>query len=194
MTKNEKKVVIDNLTAKLTEYPHFYLTDIANLNAEQTAALRRKCFESNVTLMVVKNTLLRKALENVEKADEELVKVLEGSTSVMFTETGKTPAVLIKEFRKKSDKPVLKAAYVEGCVYVGDDQIDSLCNIKSREELIGDIVALLQSPAKNVISALQSNAGQKIAGIVKTLEERNNKSRTKTIKTNLIKSIPLWQM
>ena len=124
--------------------------------------------------MVVKNTLLRKALENVEKADEELVKVLEGSTSVMFTETGKTPAVLIKEFRKKSDKPVLKAAYVEGCVYVGDDQIESLCNIKSREELIGDIVALLQSPAKNVISALQSNAGQKIAGIVKTLEERNN--------------------
>lgn len=174
MTKNEKKVVIDNLTAKLTEYPHFYLTDIANLNAEQTAALRRKCFESNVTLMVVKNTLLRKALENVEKADEELVKVLEGSTSVMFTETGKTPAVLIKEFRKKSEKPVLKAAYVEGCVYVGDDQLDSLCNIKSREELIGDIVALLQSPAKNVISALQANAGQKIAGIVKTLEERNN--------------------
>ena len=174
MTKNEKKVVIDNLTAKLTEHPHFYLTDIANLNAEQTAALRRKCFESNVTLMVVKNTLLRKALENVEKADEELVKVLEGSTSVMFTETGKTPAVLIKEFRKKSEKPVLKAAYVEGCVYVGDDQLESLCNIKSREELIGDIVALLQSPAKNVISALQSNAGQKIAGIVKTLEERNN--------------------
>ena len=173
MTREEKLAVINGLAEQLTAYPHFYITNIEALNAEQTAKLRRKCFESNVTLMVVKNTLLRKALENVEKADEELVKVLEGSTSVMFTETGKTPAVLIKEFRKKSEKPVLKAAYVEGCVYVGDDQLESLCNIKSREELIGDIVALLQSPAKNVISALQSNAGQKIAGIVKALEERN---------------------
>lgn len=173
MTKDEKKVVIDNLTAKLNEYPHFYLTDIADLNAEQTASLRRKCFESGIQLMVVKNTLLCKALEKVEKADADLVKVLSGSTSIMFTETGKAPAVLIKEFRKKSDKPVLKAAYVEECVYVGDNMLDDLCNIKSREELIGDIVALLQSPAKNVISALQASAGQKIAGLVKTLEERN---------------------
>ena len=173
MTREEKALVIENLEGQLNAYPHFYITDIEALNAEQTAALRRKCFENNIKLVVVKNTLLNKALENVDKADADLVKVLEGPTSVMFTETGKAPAVLIKEFRKQSDKPVLKAAYVEGCVYVGDNQIETLCNIKSREELIGDIIALLQSPAKNVISALQANAGQKIAGIVKALEERN---------------------
>ena len=130
--------------------------------------------ESDVKLVVVKNTLLGKALEKVEKADADLVKVLEGPTSIMFTNVAKAPAVLIKEFRKKSEKPVLKAAFAEGCVYVGDDQLDALCNIKSKEELIADIVALLQSPAKNVISALQANAGQKIAGLVKTLESRNN--------------------
>ena len=174
MTREEKAVVINNLVEQLNAYPHFYITNIEALNAEQTASLRRKCFESNIKLVVVKNTLLGKALESVEKADADLVKVLEGSTSVMFAETGKAPAVLIKEFRKKNDKPILKAAYVEGCVYVGDDQLETLSNIKSREELIGDIVGLLQSPAKNVISALQGNAGQKIAGIVKTLEERNN--------------------
>ena len=174
MTREEKAVVINNLVEQLNAYPHFYITNIEALNAEQTASLRRKCFESNIKLVVVKNTLLGKALESVDKADADLVKVLEGSTSVMFTETGKAPAVLIKEFRKKNDKPILKAAYVEGCVYVGDDQLETLSNIKSREELIGDIVGLLQSPAKNVISALQGNAGQKIAGIVKTLEERNN--------------------
>ncbi len=174
MTKEEKLVVIDSLAAQLNEYPHFYITNIESLNAEQTAALRRKCFESNVKLVVVKNTLLTKALEKVEKAETDLVNVLEGSTSIMFTEVAKAPAQLIKEFRKKSDKPVLKAAFVEGCVYVGDNQLAALCNIKSREELIGDIVALLQSPAKNVIAAMQANAGQKIAGLVKTLETRNN--------------------
>ncbi len=174
MTKEEKLVVINNLAEQLNAYPHFYVTNIEALNAEQTAKLRRKCFESDIKLVVVKNTLFTKALEKVEKAEAELVNVLEGSTSVMFTNTGKAPAVLIKEFRKSCDKPLIKAAYVEGCVYVGDNQLDTLCNIKSREELIGDIVALLQSPAKNVISALQANAGQKIAGLVKTLEERNN--------------------
>jgi len=173
MTKEEKALVIESLAEQLSEYPHFYITNIEALNAEQTASLRRKCFESGIKLVVVKNTLLGKALERVDKADADLVNVLEGSTSVMFAQTGKAPAVLIKEFRKKSDKPVLKAAYVEGCVYVGDDNLDALCNIKSREELIGDIVALLQSPAKNVISALQGNAGHKIAGLVKTLESRN---------------------
>lgn len=174
MTKEEKLVVIDNLAEQLEAYPHFYITNIESLNAGQTATLRRKCFESDVKLVVVKNTLLCKALEKVEKADADLIKVLEGSTSVMFTNVAKAPAVLIKEFRKKSDKPVLKAAYAEGCVYVGDNQLETLCNIKSKEELIGDIISLLQSPAKNVISALQGNAGQKIAGIVKTLETRNN--------------------
>lgn len=174
MTKEEKLVIINNLTEQLQAYPHFYITNIESLNAGKTAVLRRKCFESNIKLVVAKNTLLIKALEKVEKADADLVKVLEGSTSVMFTDVAKAPALLIKEFRKKSDKPVLKAAFVEGCVYVGDNQIEALCNVKSREELIGDIVALLQSPAKNVISALQGSAGQKIAGIVKTLETRNN--------------------
>ena len=170
MTKEEKLVVIDSLAEQLRTYPHFYITDIEALNAEQTASLRRKCFEKEIKLVVVKNTLLTKALEKVEKADAELVKVLEGPTSVMFANVAKAPAALIKEFRKGSDKPVLKAA----CVYVGDNQIDALCNIKSKEELIGDIITLLQSPAKNVISALQAGAGQKIAGIVKTLESRNN--------------------
>ena len=174
MTREEKLAVINGLAEQLNAYPHFYITNIEALNAEQTASLRRKCFENGVKLVVVKNTLLTKALEKVEKADADLVSVLEGSTSVMFTETGKAPAVLIKEFRKSCDKPVLKAAYVEGCVYVGDNQLDALCNIKSREELIGDIVSLLQSPAKNVISALQGSAVQKIAGLVKALEERNN--------------------
>ena len=174
MTKEEKLVVINSLAEQLNAYPHFYVTNIEALNAEQTAKLRRKCFESDIKLVVVKNTLFTKALEKVEKAEADLVNVLEGSTSVMFTNTGKAPAVLIKEFRKSCDKPLIKAAYVEGCVYVGDNQLETLCNIKSREELIGDIVALLQSPAKNVISALQANAGQKIAGLVKTLEERNN--------------------
>ncbi len=174
MTKEEKVLVINDIAAKLGEYPHFYLADIEALNAEQTASLRRKCFDNDVKLVVVKNTLLGKALEKAEKADDELLKVLEGHTSIMFATTGKAPAVLIKEFRKNCDKPVLKAACVEGCLYIGDNQLDTLCNIKSREELIGDIVSLLQSPAKNVISALQSNAGHKIAGLVKTLEERNN--------------------
>ncbi len=174
MTKEEKLVVINAIAEQLQAYPHFYIADIEALNAEQTAALRRKCYESDIKLVVVKNTLLAKALEKVEKADAELVKVLEGPTSIMFANVAKAPAVLIKEFRKKSEKPVLKAAFAEGCVYVGDNQLDALCNIKSKEELIGDIIALLQSPAKNVISALQANAGQKIAGIVKTLESRNN--------------------
>ncbi len=173
MTKEEKAVVIGNLAEKLNEYPHFYIADTSTLNAEKTAALRRKCFEGGVKLVVVKNTLLCKALESVEKADADLVKVLEGSSAVMFTHVAKTPATIIKDFRKKSEKPALKGAFVEGSVYIGDNQLDALCNIKSKEELIGDVIAMLQSPAKNVISALQANAGQKIAGLVKTLEERN---------------------
>ncbi|MBQ4280457.1 MAG: 50S ribosomal protein L10 [Rikenellaceae bacterium] len=173
MTREEKTVIINSLAEKLREYPHFYLTDTSELNAEQTAALRRLCFEKQVSMVVVKNTLFTKALEQVEKADEELVKVLTGSTAVMFAAEGKTPAALIKEFRKSNDKPVLKAAYVEECVYVGEATLEQLANIKSKNELIGDIISLLQSPAKNVISALQAAGGQKIAGIVKALEERN---------------------
>ena len=173
MNREEKRQVIESLAAKLNEYPHFYITDIAELNAEQTAALRRQCFEKEVNLMVVKNTLFEKA---TDKADEQLIGVLSGATSIMFSSVNKAPAQVIKEFRKKNPqgKPVLKAAYVEDCIEVGDQNLDMLVAIKSREELIGDIIGLLQSPAKNVISALAGAAGQKVAGIVKALEERNN--------------------
>ena len=173
MNREEKTVIINSLADKLKEYSHFYVTDTAALNAEQTAKLRRMCFEQDVTLMVVKNTLFIKALELVEKNNEELLPALKGVTAIMFSNVGKTPAKLIKEFRKTNDRPILKAAYVEECVYTGDSALDELVNIKSREELIGEIVGLLQSPAKNVISALQASAGQKIAGLVKTLESRN---------------------
>ncbi len=174
MTREEKREVIEVLSGKLSEYNHFYIADIEALNAEQTSALRRACFEKDVQLIVVKNTLFIKALEAAGKADEELVKVLAGSSSVMFSNVNKAPALIIKDFRKKSksEKPILKAAFVEECIYVGNNQLDNLAAIKSREELIGDIVALLQSPAKNVISALQGSAGHKVAGIVKALEER----------------------
>lgn len=172
MTREEKNILIDSLAEQLNEYPAFYITDTSELNAEKTAQLRRKCYEQDIKLVVVKNTLFAKALEKVEKSDEELLGVLKGSTSIMFSTTSKTPAVLIREFRKTAEKPILKAAYVEESVYVGDNQLEALANIKSKNELIADVIALLQSPAKNVISALQGNAGQKIAGLVKSLEER----------------------
>lgn len=172
MTREEKKIIINTLVEKLGEFPHFYLTDISTLNAEKTAALRRKCYEKGISLIVIKNTLFIKALEQLERADQELVSVLEGSTSVMFADNAKAPALLIKEFRKTSDKPILKAAYVQESIYVGDAMLENLVNIKSKNELIGDVIAALQSPAKNVISALQANAGGKVAGLVKALEER----------------------
>lgn len=178
MNREEKTIIIDSLAEKLQEYAHFYITDASGLNAEQTAKLRRACYEKDVTLMVVKNTLFIKALEKVEKADGDLVGVLKGSTAVMFCQTGNVPAKLIKEFRKgKKDaaaKPILKGAYVEECVYLGDKSVEDLVNVKSRDELIGDIIALLQSPAKNVISALKSSSADKVAGLVKSLEERAN--------------------
>ena len=172
MTREEKNILIDSLAAELNAYAAFYLADTSTLNADKTAQLRRKCFEREIKLVVVKNTLFEKALEKVGKNDAELVGVLKGTSTVMFSNTSKTPALLIKEFRKTSDRPILKAAYVEESVYVGDNQLEALANIKSKNELIADIIALLQSPAKNVISALQGSAGQKIAGLVKTLEER----------------------
>lgn len=172
MKREEKAIIINSLAEKLQQYPHFYLTDIAGLNAEKTAQLRRMCFEKEVMLVVVKNTLFNRALEQVGNAEREtLAQTLNNSTAVMFANTGNVPAKLIKEFTKSCDKPVLKAAYVEECAYIGAEQLDALVNIKSREELIGEIVSLLQSPAKNVISALQSS-GHKLSGIVKTLSER----------------------
>ncbi|MCK9628553.1 MAG: 50S ribosomal protein L10 [Bacteroidales bacterium] len=173
MRKEEKTQIIESLAAQLTNTPNFYLTDISGLNAENTAKLRRACFEKQIKLVVVKNTLLRKALEQNGLNEAQLLfPILEGPSAVMFTENVNAPAKLIKEFGKQYGKPVLKGALVQECAYVGENQLDALISIKSREELIGDIIGLLQSPAKNVISALQSNAGGKVAGIVKTLSEK----------------------
>ncbi len=174
MRKEEKAQLIGSLAEQLGAYPHFYLADISGLNAEQTAKLRRTCFEKEVKLIVVKNTLLGKALAQTGKDDADIVATLEGPTSIMFANTGNVPAKLIKEFRKSTrlEKPVLKAAYVQECVYVGEHMLEDLVNLKSREELIGMVIGMLQSPAQNVISALQAGGGGKVAGLVKALEER----------------------
>ena len=171
MTREEKSQVIQDLTATLADTNTIYLADISGLDAVSTSNLRRACFKANVKLAVVKNTLLSKAMDASDKEFGELQDILKGNTSLMIAEAGNAPAKVIKEFRKKSEKPLLKGAYVEEAIYVGDDQLDALVNIKSREELIGDIITLLQSPAKNVVSALQSG-GNKLSGIVKTLSER----------------------
>ena len=173
MRKEEKTQIIDILAAQLEQTPDFYIADNSGLNAENTAKLRRACYEKEIKLVVVKNTLFRKALEKKALADSELLfPVLEGPSAIMFTTVANSPAKLIKEFGKQYGKPVLKGALVQECAYVGENQLEALVTIKSREELIGDIIGLLQSPAQNVISALQSNGGGKIAGLVKILSEK----------------------
>jgi large subunit ribosomal protein L10 len=171
MKRSEKLEVIQQLTNEINSYSHFYIADISGLNADVTSNLRRLCNKREVKLVVVKNTLLRQALENSTKNTAELYDVLKDSTSVLFSNTGNVPAKLIKEFAKKNKKPVFKAAFVEECAYIGESQLDALVDIKSKEELIGGIINMLQSPIKNVVSALQSG-GQTIAGVLKTLEER----------------------
>ncbi|NGX85215.1 50S ribosomal protein L10 [Aequorivita sp. KMM 9714] len=171
MTREEKSQVIETLTAQLSDNENIYLADISGLNAGTTTNLRRACFKAGVQLAVVKNTLLKKAMESSNKDFGSLPEVLKGNTSIMFSETGNAPAKVIKEFRKKSDKPLLKGAYIQESIYVGDEQLDSLVELKSKEELIGEVIGLLQSPAKNVISALKSGSTT-IAGLVKTLSER----------------------
>lgn len=171
MTREEKSQVIEDLTAELANNANIYLTDISGLNALTTSELRRACFKANVKLAVVKNTLLEKAMEASDRDFGNLPTVLKGNTSVMYSETGNVPAKLIKTFRKKSEKPLLKGAFIEECVYIGDNQLDMLVDIKSKEELLGEIVGLLQSPAKNVVSALKSSGG-KLAGILKTLSDK----------------------
>ena len=171
MKSSEKQVIINNLQEQIDSYNHFYLADISGLNAENTSDLRRLCFSQEVKLVVVKNTLLRKALENSEKDASELYDALKGNTSVMFTEQGNVPAKLIKEFSKKHKKPVLKAAYVEESVYVGAEQLDALVAVKSKNELIADVVALLQSPMQTVLGQLQSG-GNIIHGVLDTLKEK----------------------
>ncbi|MDD4226477.1 MAG: 50S ribosomal protein L10 [Mariniphaga sp.] len=171
MKSTEKKVIIDSLKEQIDSYNHFYLTDISGLNASVTSDLRRLCYKSDVKLVVAKNTLLRKALEHSSKNAEELYDTLRGNTSVMFTSDGNVPAKLIKEFKRKHKKPILKAAYVEESVYVGEDQLDVLVALKSKNELIADVIALLQSPMQTVLSQLQSG-GNIIHGVLDTLKEK----------------------
>ncbi len=171
MTREEKSRVIEDLTAQLAGSNVVYITDISGLDADTTSNLRRSCFKAGIQLEVVKNTLLGKAMEAAEGDYGDLPSVLTGNSAIMIAENGNAPAKVIKEFRKKSDKPVLKGAFIHQAVFIGDNQLDSLVALKSKEEVIGEIVGLLQSPAKNVVSALKSGGG-KIAGILKTLSEK----------------------
>lgn len=175
MTKEQKNQEITELVDALKNTEIFYLSDTSSLNAEATSSLRRECFKAGIHMRVVKNTLLKKAMERVEGKDySPLYSALHGNTAVMISEVGNLPARLIKDFKKKYDKPAFKAAFIQDDCYVGADQLEVLVALKSKNELLGDIVGLLQSPAKNVISALKGNAGDKVAGLVKALEERKS--------------------
>ena len=171
MTREEKSVAINEILDVLKSNQNIYLTDISGLNALETSNLRRMCFKAGVKLSVVKNSLLEKAMESSEKDFGELKETLKGNTSVMIAEVSNAPAKVIKNFRKKSERPILKGAMIEEDIYVGDEQLETLFTIKSKEELIGDIIMLLQSPAKNVISALSSSGG-KLSGILQTLSNK----------------------
>ena len=171
MTREQKNNAIENLKEALGGLKNLYLADIAGLDASQTSALRRACFKENIKLQIVKNTLLSKAMEASTHDFGELTNVLKGNTSLMFSESGNAPAKVIKSFRKKSDKPILKGAFIEEAIYIGDEALDALVAIKSKDELIGEIIALLQSPTKNIVSALESGGG-KLSGIIKSLSER----------------------
>ncbi|MDT8346952.1 MAG: 50S ribosomal protein L10 [Flavobacteriaceae bacterium] len=171
MTKEEKALVIQELSDTIHNNPVIYLADISGLDALATSNLRRACFKAGIKLSVVKNTLLKKAMESAERDFGDLPTTLKGNTSIMISDTGNAPAKVIKSFRAKNDKPILKGAFVEEAIYIGDEQLEALVAIKSREEMIGDIIGLLQSPAKNVVSALKSGGG-KLAGILKTLSEK----------------------
>lgn len=164
MKKEEKTLVINELVEKLNANNKIYLADCSSLTVEKVNAFRKACFEKNVSVMVVKNTLLEKALERANDSRlVELIPALKGATALIFTEVGNAPAKLIKEFRGKDERPILKGAYVEETIYIGDNNIDALANIKSKNELIGEVIGLLQSPAQRVISALQNNAEKKEA-------------------------------
>lgn len=173
MKKEEKHEIVLDLKEKLTTHNNFYITDTSNLTVAQVNVIRRKCFEKGITMQVAKNTLIRKAMEATGNDYSELFGILKGTSTIMFSEVGNAPAKLIKEVRKTSDKPTLKAAYIDSAVFIGDKQLDALTQLKSKNELIGEIITLLQSPAKNVVSGLKSSGG-KLAGILKTLEERGN--------------------
>lgn len=171
MRKEEKQEIVQALSEQIKEYGNFYITDTADLTVAKINGIRRKFFENGISIQVAKNTLIRKALEAAGVDSAELEGVLKGSSTILFSSVANAPAKLIKELRKTGDKPVLKGAYIDSAIFVGDNQLDALASLKSKEELIGEIIGLLQSPAKNVISGLQSG-GNKLAGIVKTLQER----------------------
>jgi large subunit ribosomal protein L10 len=172
-TRAEKDQAITELIGEIESTNVLYLTDASSMSAESTSNLRRACNQGGIRMKVVKNTLLRKAMERVEGKDySELYPSIVGQTAILFAEKGNAPAKLIKDFRKKGDRPALKSAWIDEAVFIGDDQLVMLSELKGREELIGEIIGLLQSPMKNVISALQGSGGHKIAGLVKALEER----------------------
>ena len=172
MTRTEKDQLIDELVQVLAEKNVVYLTDASGLDSEATTSLRRECYKKDITVRVVKNTLLRKAMERTEARDyTELYEVLKGQTALLFGDIGNAPARVLKEFRKKHDMPILKGAYVEEATYLGDENLEALTNIKSKEELVADVIALLQSPMKNVVGALNSG-GNTLSGLVKALQER----------------------
>lgn len=173
MRKQEKDQLIESLKEQLLNNNYFYLTDTSELNSEKTAKLRRMCFKRDIKLVVVKNTLLKKAMDRTEKDFSELYPILHGSTSIMFAQTGNLPAKLIKDFRKAENvaKPILKGAYVAESCYIGENQLEALINLKSKNELIADVVALLQSPMRNVLSQLQSG-NRILTGVLKTLSEK----------------------
>lgn len=175
MKKDAKGGVIDQLTEKLSQANYFYITDSSTLPVADINNFRRTCFEKGIEVQVAKNALIKKALERIEgvEYDAKLLEALKGPTTLIFSEVGNLPAKVIKEYRDKNDKqrPLIKAAFVEGAVYFGDESLDALVNLKSKADLIGEIIGLLQSPPKNVISALQSG-GNKLAGILKTLSEK----------------------
>ena len=172
MTRNEKDQLIDELVQVLAEKNVVYLTDASGLDSEATTSLRRECYKKDITVRVVKNTLLRKAMERTGDRDyTELYEVLKGQTALLFGDVGNAPARVLEEFRKKHDMPILKGAYVEEATYLGDENLETLTNIKSKEELVADVIALLQSPMKNVVGALNSS-GNTLSGLVKALQER----------------------
>lgn len=171
MRKEDKNTLIQSIAETVKAFPHFYVVNVEGLNAETTSNLRRVCFEKEIKLMVVKNALFVKALQSIDEKYDDLKPVLKGSSAIMFTSVGNAPAKLIKEFAQNGGKPELKGAFVEESVYLGADQLDALVAIKSKEELIGDVIALLQSPAKNVLSALQSGANT-IHGVLETLSNK----------------------
>ncbi|MDB5109039.1 MAG: ribosomal protein [Mucilaginibacter sp.] len=171
MNKEEKYDLVLALTEQMKEYGNFYITDTSDLTVAKVNNIRRQCFENDITMLVAKNSLIKKAMDAAEGDYTPIYDVLKGSSSILFSKSATAPAKLIKKLRKAGDKPLLKAAYIDSAIFIGDNQLDTLTKLKSKEQLIGEIVGLLQSPAKNVISALQSG-GNILAGVVKTLQER----------------------